>query len=361
MFGQTSSPLSGSILLNRLKELPGPGWSTNPAMQLFQSATDEALNCLTGQHLTDEAVHATRKVLRRARAALRMLRPLLNRVACQACNHALRDAGRHLSTSRDARILLDTLDLLVGNEDDEEAGQHADEIAEFRRALEAALRDARDNVAQPQERRHCIELIEQSREWLEPGVFAGSSADALREALLDIYRKACEAFVVSREMPALESMHEWRKQTKCFRTAATVLRTTEIFGLHGMEKRANHIASCLGEDHDLALLLGAVQASELLSAKAARYLVHHIGNRRAKLQHKAFAEGEELFGQKCRAQFTSTEQWLHDRDVAVSIAAALPLVRQVSGPGPVQETGHRDDVNRPNTANACIVRGISAA
>jgi CHAD domain-containing protein len=360
MFGQTTSPLSGSIVLDRSKEQPGPGWSTNPAMQLFQSTTDEALNCLTEPVFTDEAVHAARKALRKARAALRMLRPLPNRVDRQACNHALRDAGRRLSTSRDARIVLDTLGLLV-DKDYEVAARHAGEIAEFRRVLETRLRDARNNVARPDERRHCIALIEQSREWLEPGVFAGSNADALRDALLRIYGKACKAFVLSREMPTLESMHEWRKQTKCFRTAASVSRTTEISGLAGMAKRANHVAGCLGEDHDLALLLDAVQGGEQLSAKAARYLVHLIESRRAKLQHKAFAEGEELFGTKRRAQLTSTEQRLHDRDVAVSIATALPLVRQVSGRGPAQETRHRDDISRPNTANASIVRGISAA
>ena len=346
MFGQISLLPSVSTLLNALGQQPSLGRSANPAILLFQSATAEALDCLCGQQITDEGVHAARKALRKARAALRMLRPLLNRDDCQAYNHALRDAGRRLSPARDARILLDTLDVVVDRNHDDAFVRHADEIAQFRCALEARLCEARDRISQLDERRHCVDLIEQSREWLEREVFAGSSTNASRETLLGIYGKACKTFVLSREMPTLESMHEWRKQTKCFRTAASILRTTEMPGLHRLEKRASDIAGWLGEDHDLAVLLGAVRASDQLSVQGARYLARQIENRRAKLQHKAFAEGEELFGQKRRTQLTSTEQQLAGHDAAASFASAPAPVHQVPDLDPAQEERWRQPPER---------------
>jgi len=309
MFGQTSSLPIGSTFPDGLEGHRVTG-STNPAFLLFQSATAEALDCLTGKHLNDEDVHTARKALRKARAALRMLRPLLSRDDCTAYNHALRDAGRYLSPLRDAWILLDTLDSTVDSKHDVTTC-HADEIARFRRALEARLRVARDKVAELSGRRHCLDLIEQSREWLEREHFAGTSENALCEALLEISDKARRAFVFAREMPSLETMHEWRKQTKYLRTAASILRTKEIPRLHRMEKRANDIADWLGEDHDLALLLDAVRTSEELDAAVIRYLVHRIKDRRSKLQDKALSEGEELFARRRTAQFASTEQRLH--------------------------------------------------
>lgn len=310
MFGQASSSAVESRFPEGRKGYRVAA-AANPAFVLFQSATDEALECLTGKHLGDEDAHTARKALRKARAALRMLRPLLSRDDCAAYNHALRDAGRYLSPLRDARILLDTLDSLVDAKHDGAATWHADEIAEFRRTLEARLRDARDKVAQIEARRHCLDLIEQGRDWLEHEHLARASENVLSDALRRIYSKARNAFILAREAPSLETTHEWRKQTKYLRAAAAMLRTTQMPGLHRMEKRANDIAGWLGEDHDLALLLDTVRASEQLNAKLVRHLVHRVKNRRSKLQRKAFSAGEEFFAKTPSAPRASTGHGLH--------------------------------------------------
>src|SRR6185437_14657828 len=60
-----------------------------------------------------EAIHGTRKDLKKARAALRLVREEVGEETFKRENRALRDAARLLSASRDAEVKLETLDALV--------------------------------------------------------------------------------------------------------------------------------------------------------------------------------------------------------------------------------------------------------
>src|SRR5919109_184691 len=60
-----------------------------------------------------EAVHDARKSVKKARALLRLVRPGLDSSAYRAEMDALRDAGRLLSGTRNADVLLATIDTLA--------------------------------------------------------------------------------------------------------------------------------------------------------------------------------------------------------------------------------------------------------
>src|SRR5262245_41791210 len=68
---------------------------------------DAALEELTGAHKgpRDEVVHEARKSLKKVRAALRLVRPVIGEKAYRRENTCFRDAGRPLTEVRDARIL----------------------------------------------------------------------------------------------------------------------------------------------------------------------------------------------------------------------------------------------------------------
>ena len=66
---------------------------------------EEARRALRLRHPSDESVHAARKAIKRARAALRLLRGTLGEASYQHENAALRDAGRRLSPLRDAKSM----------------------------------------------------------------------------------------------------------------------------------------------------------------------------------------------------------------------------------------------------------------
>lgn len=65
-----------------------------------------------------EAIHGARKDLKKARAALRLVREDLGEKTFKRENRALRDAARTLSASRDAEVKLATLDALAAGDGD---------------------------------------------------------------------------------------------------------------------------------------------------------------------------------------------------------------------------------------------------
>src|SRR5258708_12170664 len=69
----------------------------------------------SAQPLTDESVHRIRKDLKRAGAALGLLRDAVTERAYAKENFLLRDAARPLAAARDATIVLQQLDALLAS------------------------------------------------------------------------------------------------------------------------------------------------------------------------------------------------------------------------------------------------------
>ena len=86
--------------------------AVDPAHALLWQQSAAALSCLVLGPFDARRVHAARKALKQARAALRLLRPCLDAAVYRRENLALRDAGRALAPLRDARVLLDAADRL---------------------------------------------------------------------------------------------------------------------------------------------------------------------------------------------------------------------------------------------------------
>src|SRR5689334_4885499 len=78
-------------------------------------ALSAAVHMLEQGDLDDETVHDIRKNLKSARAGIRLLRPLDERIY-QSENERLRDAGRRLSGVRDGKVLLGVLAGLLEKE-----------------------------------------------------------------------------------------------------------------------------------------------------------------------------------------------------------------------------------------------------
>ena len=75
---------------------------------LVRAIDAAAVRIAAGRSLSTEDVHDTRKRIKRARAAFRVLRPALDEDVYSGCDRLLRAAGRSLSTARDAAVLAQT-------------------------------------------------------------------------------------------------------------------------------------------------------------------------------------------------------------------------------------------------------------
>src|SRR5580692_6768047 len=172
----------------------------------------------------EEAVHDTRKAIKRLRALTRLLREELGEQTFARENEALRDIARRLAGARDAEVMVSTLDqLLKGHERLARrrpvAELRAQLVAERDRAArregDAATRDAtlgelyavRARVAAwPLPERPGLQLV-------EPG-------------LRDLYRQGRRRYDRARhakERSDARVLHQWRKRAKDLRYAAQML------------------------------------------------------------------------------------------------------------------------------------------
>jgi CHAD domain-containing protein len=240
----------------------------NPAGQAYVAAVAEARVRLAARSLAEGTIHETRKALKRARAALRLLRPALGEAAFRAENAALRDAGRCLSPLRDPRSALATLRSLA----ERERRAAGPGVA---RRLEARESRARRAVRLED----CLRILERSRH----DEFTLLDPARLEEGLRGIYRKGRRKFAKAGDRAGTEALHEWRKDVKY------LLNALQLLGLAESKpaKRAGRLAERLGEDHDLALL-----------GRDAPALHPTIEERRARLRKDALALGKKLYAKK---------------------------------------------------------------
>jgi hypothetical protein len=134
---------------------------------------------------------------------------------------------------------------------------------------------------------------------------AAKQPDALSacRGIADSYKSGRKAFSKARRRPATRRLHEWRKQAKYLANELDLARRLLRLRLEKARRRANRVASVLGDDHDLALLREKLRASHRAgetSEEAAerRRLEHRIKRKRLKLQAKAHRLGKQLYGKR---------------------------------------------------------------
>ncbi|HKY92021.1 MAG TPA: CHAD domain-containing protein [Nevskiaceae bacterium] len=264
---------------------------TAVATRMLEEALQEARQCLKRQAVADEEVHAARKALKRARAALRLLRPSIGDAAYRRENTALRDAGQHLSAIRDAKANLDALDALLERNPDEKTDAAA---VELRRTLEEDLLCARHALRRPSKALdEATALLDRRKRGLD-GAAQPDDALALQAGLKKIYRKARVAMTEAREEATPEAFHEWRKQVKYLLNAVNGIQACLDPPSERVSRRAEKLADRLGDDHDLAVLAARIPPASAGSQTMAR----SIAKRRRRLRKDAVKLGEKLFDRK---------------------------------------------------------------
>ena len=245
-----------------------------------------------GRRPNDASMHEVRKDLKRARAALRLLRDAVGDAAYARENVELRDAARPLSGVRDAAV---GLEVVRGLLDKEKKLARRHKLVELRRRLlEERERARRKLFGGPRlaEIEHSLqEAGERAEYWRYPAHDA-----PLRAGLERIYRKGRKALKTARSEGSTESLHESRKQVKYLEQALAIAANGSR-RLRKLSKRARKVADRLGDDHDLAALQARL-AKMPAGSKAEGKLLSCIEARRAKLQKKALKLARRIYRRK---------------------------------------------------------------
>ncbi|HWX75372.1 MAG TPA: CHAD domain-containing protein, partial [Solirubrobacteraceae bacterium] len=280
----------------------------------------ELLGADNGAMPTAEAVHETRKTLKRLRTLMRLLEGELGAEATAREQLLLREAGRRLAGARDAEVILGTLEALQRRHPRKLARRrgvarlHQQLLAERERATGRLLGDeaARAQViADLRAARMRIAAWAPSE-----AVGLGSLEPALRRIYGEGRRRQVRA-QRRRKRRAVE-MHRWRKRVKDLRYASEALShrdpdaemhagATALKALAPNRKqrptreqpqpipklarRADALGELLGEEHDLFLLAQRVREGGRWGRGTRRELLKLIERRRRRLTKRALRDG----------------------------------------------------------------------
>ena len=248
-----------------------------------------------------EAMHNTRKALKRLRSLLRSLRVAFPREVFRRENRRLAAAGRKIAPLRDVHVQLHTLGKLRPG-----SGHAAKKIEHtLKRREDAYLRKI------PALRRAVRQMLTASQMTFAALPARHATPAHLAAGLKRIYKRGRAGFKAARQKTTPESLHEWRKQAKIFGHSLTLIEQLSPKTAGIMIKDTGQLCEALGEDHDLFLVQRALRSEdESHPARDYRRLSKRITTRRRRLQAEAFKLGRRIFEQKPRAFALRLEDWL---------------------------------------------------
>jgi CHAD domain-containing protein len=271
-----------------------------------------------------EAVHATRKNVKRVRAALRLSRDAIGEDVYGRENTHMRMIAGKLARVRDARVLVDTLTALEERFEDElPRGATA--------ALRARLEDDHERaVAALAEEGDLAERAAQglgeARTRTAQWTFADDDFGALKPGLRRIYRRGRKQLRAARKEASAEKLHDSRKRVKDLWHAAQILRPAHPKHMKRLARDAHELADLLGEHHDLSVLRDYVEVNpQLFSGAAPRdALLAVLDRRRDTLRRKALKRGRRLYKRSPKRFVAAVEQGWRKRVAGArgSVAAA---------------------------------------
>jgi CHAD domain-containing protein len=226
----------------------------------------------------DEAVHSARKRLKETRAVLRLVGGGLDRKTRKRDDALLRDAGRSLSSARDAWVLVETLDKLNG-------GQAATPL---RQRLLARHKEAAGGETPVEAYKALEEALDRTRGWAPEG-----DVEVLAEGLQHTYAAGREAFAAAKEAPTDGHLHDWRKRVKDLWYAVQLVEPAWPGPFGALAGELHALSDLLGDDHDLAVFAEQVQPAGALADTLAR--------RRDELRAEALQLGARIYAEKPRA------------------------------------------------------------
>jgi CHAD domain-containing protein len=205
-------------------------------------------------------IHEARKCFKRLRGLVRMARPALGKKTYQYENTRFRDAGRSLSTVRDAQALIESFDLL------QEAYGRQVEFARMSplrlKISERRARVVHSDLDLQQSVNEVAAKLEHSIASIDNWPLAKVSADELAHGLQRVFRRARKGWKRSQRQHDPDTLHDWRKHTKYLRYHFQLLKGVDKPWAGSWHKGFKQLSDILGEHHDLDVLRSTLDQME---------------------------------------------------------------------------------------------------
>ena len=276
-----------------------------------------------------EAVHQSRKSMKRVRALLRLIHSGLPKKVFAFENQSLRDTARLLSEIRSSRGVLDAADSVVALYGDLLADGTFEELIdglERRRDL-AELTALEDPNLVGRVVRSLERAYHRYGSWpTDPEtrkVYGGGVDDSysvIEPGLTRTFSRGRRGMVAAYKYPSDGNFHEWRKRVKDFRHQMEFLTPLWPEVVVGMAITLDRLGEILGEDHDLAELSALLSARpDLCPDHRERSLFRALAEqRRQELQVAAEVLGRRVYADRPESIAERFGEYWDSRELALS-------------------------------------------
>lgn len=266
--------------------------------QFALAQIDRAVTYLTDAKLNqDEAIHETRRCLKRVRAILRLVKTALDATVYDRDNLYLRNVGRQLAAQRDAAVMVETLAALK---------------KEFSTQLpSSAWRELKKELTtvQRQSVQHKKKLLvtvtaklHPARARVEKWALEFDDEAVLSKGLRKAYQRGSRAMEQAFKEPTAENFHEWRKQVNHLRHHLQILQNLKLGKVKQTLPEFKSLAEILGRKNDLAVLSHHLQQVKRQAGAPVRQALQAlVETRDAALAAEAAKLGQQLYERKSKA------------------------------------------------------------
>ena len=291
--------------------------------RICRKQIESAIAVATGaEEPTDTPVHETRKHLKKARAALRLVRKEIGRGLFQQQDHCLRDVARLISEIRDAEVRLQTVRQLQG------ITQRRGRAAYGK--LEAMLTLELENfmAAFAEWQTQAAPMLEQARAAVDCWPLDQFNRKQLRRAVQASYKSARKTLAEAKSNPTAESFHRFRTRAKVLWHQLRILRPINAVVLKTLSDDLRSIGDLLGRAHDLSFLGERLRSEHGKSEwqREGHKLLAVIEVSQGDLQRSAAEVAERFLTERPRDFGARIASWLDDWATASSPSLAEALV-----------------------------------
>jgi len=294
-------------------------------IRIVTEEIDEALDSLRGGGDRVKAVHNTRKSIKKLRAVVRLFEDEMGRKAFAAENRFLRDAGRSLSSTRDADVLIESFDGIAKRLREKKIAtaiviKAARKVVFEKRVLSEHDGTSTTNHEVDAAIAQAIGMLEEARVRVQNWSIKKANRSTVTDGMESIYRAGRramgEAFDLSKEEEHDDELfHDWRKRVKDLWYHTLLIQPMWPDLLDTYAEEAHKLADYLGDEHDLSILLATLlEHHQDLGEETFDLFADEIASRREHLRSKAQALGERLYAETPKAYLARIERyWIVSR------------------------------------------------
>ena len=270
----------------------------------------------------DTPVHETRKHLKKARAALRLVRKEIGRGLFKQQDHCLRDVGRLTSEIRDAEVRLQTVRQL------EEATQRHGRNAYGKLEVMLAMELENFIAAFAEWQTQAVPLLEQASSGIDHWSLGQFNGKQLCGAVQASYKRARKALAKATANPTAENFHAFRTKAKTLWYQLRILRPVNPVVLKALGDDLRSLGNLLGRAHDLSFLDQRLRSEHGNSEwqREGHKLLAVIEVSQIDLQRGAAELAEHFFAERPRDFGSRVASWLQSWEGKSSPSLAEALV-----------------------------------